>query len=304
MNSIMFSLLAAGFTALSSFFFRRNIDSSSKNYSASGYLTVFFLFSFLFSFSLSSDIWNFNINPIILGIGMVVGVLNSTLMLFTSRALKCGPSGLTFAFLNASAVFPGLILLLLLGSDYGFSWSVMQLIGMMLVLLGLFLGSKEESKNHTKASFAWLKYAIICFVVQILALTFIQARCVIFDCRALDGFFSGMIPTQADDIWFMPGQFGISFIMQFAMFLSEKKKFYKSEVIYGGLGGVANFTSTYLLLLATKYALPFEKGILFPCFAVAAMILCNVWANKFYKEEFNLKTNALCSLGIFMAISS
>lgn len=225
-------------------------------------------------------------------------------MLLTAQALKKGPAGLTFAFQNASAIFPGLILFLLLGSDFGFSCSYFQLTGMVLVLLGLFLGAKKESANQSGASSKWLKYALACFIIQILALTFIQARCVLFGCGEISGLFSDFTFTESDDVWFMPGQFGASFVMQTVIFLREDKRIQASEVIYGSLGGIANFSSTCLLLLATKFALPFEKGILFPCFAVASMILCNLWANRLYNEKFNLKTNALCSFGIFMAVSS
>ena len=171
-------------------------------------------------------------------------------------------------------------------------------------LIWPFLGAKKESDNQPKASSKWLKYALACFIVQILALTFIQARCILFDCDQTGGLFSDFTLTEADDVWFMPGQFGASFIMQAIIFLRESKKFQWNEVIYGCLGGITNFSSTLLLLLATKFALPFEKGILFPCFAVASMVLCNIWANKFYNEKFNLKINALCSFGIFMAVST
>ncbi len=303
MNSLVFSLLAAGCTSLSSLFFRKNADSSTASSSPSGYLVLFYFSSFILSFLLYPDIWQVNINLIILIIGGCVGLLSSTLMLLTSRALKQGPAGLTFAFQNASAIFPGLILFLFLGSDFGFSCSYLQLAGMALVLFGLFLGAKKESANYPQTSSKWLKYALACFMVQILALTFIQARCILFDCGEMGGLFSDFTFTEVDDVWFMPGQFGASFIMQTVIFLRENKKFQKSEVIYGCSGGIANFSSTCLLLLATKLAIPFEKGILFPCFAVASMILCNLWANRLYNEKFNLKTNALCSCGIFMAVS-
>jgi hypothetical protein len=304
MNSLVFSLLAAGCSSLSSLSFRKNADNSTISCSPSGYLVIFYFFPFILSFLCYPDIWKVNLNLIILAIGACVGLLSSTLMLLTSRALKQGPAGLTFAFQNASAIFPGLILFLLLGSDFGFSCSYLQLAGMVLVLFGLFLGAKKESASSPKASSSWLKYALACFVVQILALTFIQARCILFDCGGTGGLFSDFIPTEADDVWFMPGQFGASFIMQAVIFLREKKRFQTGEVIYGCLGGIANFSSTCLLLLATKFALPFEKGILFPCFAVTSMILCNIWANRLYNEKFNIKTNALCSFGIFMAVSS
>lgn len=306
MNSLAFSLLAAGCTSLHSLFFRKNVDSSinNKNYSPSGFLVLFFFSSLVCSLIFVQDLWKLNVNLVILAIGVCVGLFSSTLMLLTSQALKQGPAGLTYAFLNASAVFPGVILFLLLGSDFGFSCSYFQLAGMAIVLFGLFLGAKKESENQPRASSNWLKYALACFFIQILALTFIQARCILFDYGATSGFFADFTVTEADDIWFMPGQFGASFLMQTVIFLSERKKFQTKEVVYGSLGGTINFLSTYFLLLATKCALPFEKGILFPLFAVASMILCNIWANKLYKEKFNLKTNLLCALGIFMAVSS
>lgn len=303
MNSLLFSLSAAGFTSLYSFFFRKNVDNSNTT-SPSGYLVPFYLFSFILSCLLYPDIWKVKINLIILSIGGCVGILSSTLMVFTSRALKQGPAGLTFAFQNASAIFPGLILFLLLGSNFGFSCSFFQLSGMMLVLLGLFLGVKKQSINCPIASSKWLKYALACFIIQIITLTFIQARCILFDYGESGRLLSNFTITAADDVWFMPGQFGTSLIMQSVIFLFEKRKLQRSEIVYGSLGGIANFLSTCFLLLATKYALPVEKAILFPLFAVASMILCNFWANRLYNEKFNLKTNALCSFGIFMAVAS
>lgn len=301
MIALFFSLLAAGFTSLSSLFFRRNADNLATDGSPNGYLLLFYFISFILSFFFFPELLKFNINYTILIIGACVGFLNSILMLLTSRALKQGPAGLTFAFQNASAIFPGLILFSLLGSDFGFSCSYTQLVGMMLVLLGLFLGAKKEAPQ---ASSRWLKYALACFSVQIFALTLIQARCLLFSSSDATGFFSDFTLSESDDIWFMPGQFGASFILQSILFLKENKKLQIKEILYGSLGGFTNFGSTGLLLLATKFALPFEKGILFPCFAVASMMLCNFWANRLYKEEFNVKTNALCSFGIFMAVAS
>jgi len=302
MGSLFLSLFAAFAAALSSLFFRKNTDSLVKNGSANGYLLLFYFLSFVLSLFFYSDIWKLHINPIMLVLGASVGMLNAMLMILTSQALKQGPSGLTFAFLNASAIFPGLILFLLLGTGFGFSYSSLQFFGMVLVLFGLFLGTPRKSKDRPKASSQWLKYVLACFSVQIFALTFIQARCVLFNCS--ERIFSGYSVTEADDVWFMPGQFGAAFILQTVLFLREKKRLQKREIIYGSLGGIANFLSTCLLLLATKMALPLEKGVLFPLFAVACMISCNLWANRFYQENFNLKTTALCAFGIFLAASS
>lgn len=299
MSSLVFALLAAGCSGLSSLFFRKNADNSTDR-SAGGYLVLFYFSSFILSFLLYPAIWKTSINFTVLFMGMCVGLLSSLLLRLTFRALKKGPAGLTYAFQNASAIFPGLILFLLLGSNFGFTYSFIQIVGIGLVLIGLFLGASKE----TAGSFKWLKYALACFVTQIFALTLIQARCVLFDCSEIGGFISNFSIPETDDVWFMPGLFGTATLVQGLLFLREKKRIQKRETFFGCLGGIANFSSTGLLVLATKYALPFEKGILFPCFAVASMILCNLWANRLYKENFNFKTNILCSIGIFMAAAS
>jgi hypothetical protein len=304
MNSIAISFSAAGFSSLSSLFFRKNTDHATNGSSSSGYLVLFYIFSLALYFLFFPDIWEGQVSWIIVLIGVCVGLLSSTLMALTSEALQRGPAGLTFAFQNASAIFPGMILFLLLGPDFGFSCSVVQLIGMMLVLIGLFRGATEQSVRVADSSSEWLTYALACFIIQIAALTCIQARCVLFPDNDPRGVFSGFSVTEADDIWFMPGQFGASLIMQTILFLREKRKLQVPEIVYGSLAGVSNFASTGLLLLSTKLAMPFEKGILFPCYAVGSMVLCNIWAKVLYKERFNLKTNLLCSFGIFMAVYS
>lgn len=303
MNSIIVSVIAAGCTALSSLTFRRYVGLSESSRNPSGYLLLFYLFSFFLSFFLFPSIWSSQISYTMIAIGASVGILNSSLMLCTSRALKFGPAGLTYAFQNASAIFPGLILFTLFGTEFGFTCTPWQLVGMGLVLLGLFLGAKNETGQLSTVSGQWLKYAIACFLIQILALTFIQARCLLFG-LAGDGFFSQLSVTEAHDVWFMPAFFATSSLMQAILFFSQSRRLERGEILYGCLGGIANFSSTCLLLLATKWALPFEKGILFPCFAVSALIFCNIWATTLYNEKFNFKTNILCSLGIFLAVAN
>lgn len=309
MNALFFVLLAAVCASLSSLAFRKNTDSSVTNQSPNGYLILFYFSSFLLSFLYDPKIWNTNINFTILGIGACVGILSSSLMFLTSKALKQGPAGLIFAFQNASAIFPGLILFLLFGSNFGFSFTLMQLLGIALALFGLFWGarhasdtqySSSASSTDNRQSIKWLKYTLLCFVVQISALTLIQARCLLFDAQQLGEFFSQLAITEADDVWFMPGLFGAALIIQVIIFFNENKKIQRNEMLYGLYGGFANFSSTCLLLIATKFAGPFEKVMIFPCFAITAMILCNIWANRIYKEKFNFATNFLCSCGIFM----
>jgi hypothetical protein len=232
--------------------------------------------------------------------GGIAGFFSVALMLLTAEALKTGPSGLTFAFQNASSVFPGIILYLIFGSEFGFLLLYLQFIGIFFVLLGLYLGSRSSSEESHPITSSWIKYALGCFVVQALALTFIQGRCVLFSCAGSSHFYSSLAIDQSADIWFMPGQFGVGLILQSIITFYKGQGIKKREILYGSMGGITNGLSTFLLLTATKYALPSQQGLLFPTFAVTTIILCNIWANRIYKEKFNFAANACCSLGILI----
>lgn len=295
--------MAACCASLSNLFFRMNADNRPSTHSPACFLVFYYLSSFIISLVAYPPMWAVGVNVPILIIGSIVGILNSTLMSLIFQALKRGPAGLTFAFQNAGAIFPGLIMFLLLGSDFGFSCSLTQLFGMILVLAGLFLDAKKKSADQHKPSSKWFSYALAALAIQIVALCCIQGRCLLFGRDGTGGFLGDFTLTEADDAWFMPGQFGASFLMQLFVFFQKKPSFQKKELYYGIGGGIGNFGSTWLLLLATQFATPFQEGIIFPCFAVTSMVLCNIWSNKLYQEPLVLKTNALCALGIFVASS-
>lgn len=306
MNALFFSILASACASSSNLFFRKS-SAQSVNESSAGYLLFFYFGSFMLSFVLNPFIFSDSLNLLMFGFGMGVGVLNMGLMYLTSRALKTGPAGLTFAFQNTSAVFPGIILYLIFGAEYGFTYSFTQMLGVLLVVYGLFIGARCKSINKTSetptSSFksSWIKYALACLGVQILALTLIQLRCIFFEYpgESLSHSFS---LASREDVSFLIGQFGTAFLIQFICFVSQGITWPQKAAFYGSLGGVSNFLSTALLLLATKWALPFEQGILFPCFAVGTIILSNLWANRLYQEKFNILSNVICACGILMSL--
>ncbi len=291
MNAILLSLGAAGCAASTNLFFRMN---TARVNSVNGFLVLFYLSAFIFSFALAPEIINTKINLTIVGIGAIVGTLNVGLMFLTSHALQKGPAGLTYAFQNASAVFPGLVLFAIFGIQFGFSCSTLQILGICLVIVGLFIGTVGQGEQ--KASFKWLSYAVACLLVQIVALSLIQGRCVLFQ----------MDPElERQDLWFMPAQFGTALVLQSLVLVIElrkNKKVFKEEILFGSLAGLTNFGSTMLLLLATKYAAPHETSILFPFFAVATIILCNSWASLLYGEKFQYLSNAICAAGVFLSL--
>lgn len=303
MRALIFSILASVFTAFSCLCFRINTGKNPSR-DTSAYLMFFFLAAFLSSLLISPNLSSQSFNGVIVGVGASVGFLSAMMMLLTFSALKRGPAALTFAFQNASGIFPGVLLFLLVGSDFGYSCTPLQFAGLLIVLGSLFWGAIKEAKTLPKASQSWIYYGLGCFLVQVLVLTLIQGRCLLFGCQeGGHSFFSDFTISQAEDVWFMPGQFAAAFLFMLIFFLKKSRKISGNEVLYGSLGGLGSFGSTLMLLLATKYAVAYEQTILFPLFAVASMVFCNVWATLIYGERFDLRTNLFCAIGVYMGIA-
>lgn len=296
MGSLFIVLLASFCAACSSYCIRKNGEYFPN---AKGYLFIHYLVGFVFSFLASLEILSLQWSPIILFIGSVTGLFHVLLMRTISRAILRGPSGLTFAFLNSGSIFPAFILYCLFGNEFGFDINYQQITGMLLVVLGLFLASKNQSRGSVKVTKDWIKYTVACFLLQILILTVFKWRC-LFTCEGSHLLLPQGI-TQDDDLWFMPGFFGMATIAQFVLFAKDRRKLYFEESVLGFFGGIANAGSTFLLLIAAQWAVtPMENGILFPLFAITTILLCNLWGKKLYKEEFNLLANSLCCMGVLI----
>ncbi len=307
MNFLLIILYAASFAALNNLIFRFN---SSKSTNINSYMSALYLFSFLLSLLfLNKEIeWNWTI----VSIGMVVGVLNVCLMYLTALALKDGPSGAVFAFQNGAALFPGLILFLIFGPSYGYSLSQFQILGIILIVIGLYSFARNISPSPTLSievsasqvkntpSYKWLPYALAAFSFQVLALTLIQWRCLLFS-NCADHFLIPIRLPEATDSFFMPSFFATAFILQVSVLIYQKQSFNWREASYGLGGGIANSLSTFFLMMATKRALPNEQTFLFPLFAVIVIILCSAWAKLIYKEKFDLVSISFCASGILIS---
>jgi hypothetical protein len=300
MKGVGFSMLASFAAAVSNLFFHKNSHASQGDHDVHQYLFFYYFVALVLALIIDKKILYCAPSLVALGIGGIVGVLNILTMYAVSTAMQHGPSGLTFAFQNAGSIFPGVVLAVLFGERFGFNFSSYQAAGIMLVILGLCIGSMKLQRDAV-ISGKWLLFALSCFVCQIIALTLLQGRTILFDQSNL-GLFNCFAISKEDDIWLLVGQFTASFLLQFLFVVKKVRCWNFSAVKYGSLGGVANFASGYLLLFATKFAQAFECSIILPCFSVATILLCNIWARVFNDEQFNLQSNALCSFGILVGI--
>lgn len=294
MLSLIITFFAATLSSVSNWSFRKKFELSDKT---EGFLFYYYLITFFLAIFINWRVFFEPANFTMLGLGSLAGAMNVLVMYFTAEALKKGPSSLTFAFQNASCVFPSLLLALFFGEPFGYTFNSFQLLGIILVVFGLFMGSTQRNK---KTSALWFFLAIACLGSQVLTLTFIQGRCILFKCQGMDHFLARYAVLETADVWFLPAQFGMAALLQGLLYLKMRNPLKKQEIKYAGLAGSLNGLSSFLLLLATKWAIGFENLILLPLFSVSVIILCNLWAHKLYGEKLYYTTMAACILGIFL----
>lgn len=289
--------LASVFASLSSLALSKTLYRGA---SVGGYLFFYFLSGFLIS-SLLNGIFFSHIPPSfpMISLGLAVGFLISLLMFAMGKALQNGPSGLTFSFQNSGAVLPPLLLAFIFNKSFGFSLSLVNLIGMALVILGLFWAAFGHAKIFIRKT--WIVYALLTFIVQGLILSIFQWRCLLFQEGLPNHILIPFSCPSSADLWFMPALFFSAWIYQALRFsYSEKRLPQFPEIIGGSLGGIANGLSTFLLLKVTRFASMDEKTMLFPLFTVAVVLLCNLYGRVFYQEKILWKANVLAALGIFI----
>ena len=145
MLAILFILFASSFASLANFFVRKNLESQGK---LNGYFIAGFLCSLLASLITNySHFFHVPVSMPMLGAGAATGLLIVLLMNLTAKTLTKGPAGLTFAFQTIGSVFPALILFLTFGTAYDFTLSPLMIVGLILVVVGLFLAAKQPKET-------------------------------------------------------------------------------------------------------------------------------------------------------------
>lgn len=298
MSTFLWVALAAAAASVSSFAVAQSLR---KGASIRGYLLIYFFICFLVACGINGLFtFQHSFCPSVCVLGSMAGFSSVGLMILLGKALHKGPPGLTLAFLNSSSIVPPILMALIFKAPFGFTLTLGNLFGMVLVILGLFWAAKRSSQEPFPKK--WLFYTLFAFGFQVLMLTLFQWRS-LFIKEDLGSHL--LIPfhcTAEDDLWFMPSMFFVAFLFQLAFFLSEKR-FPKMVEIKGGLvGGIANALSTFFLLTATTLAVAYEKTMLFPLFTVLVILLCNLCSRILYKEAVHWKANACCALGIFIGL--
>ena len=290
-------LIAISFASLANFFIRKNIES---NGTSSGYLICSFGFSFL---TLGVSYKNLLLTPIsyeMIGTGCMAVLLISLMLRITLATLRFGASGLTIAFQISGSIFPGLVLYFVFGESFGFAINSSLIIGLLLVIVGLFWStSLEQTKSPSKKGL-WLLLVISIFIIHLAFVSLVQARSLLFT-KTPDHSLLFFRCSPEQDIWFMVGMLSIPFFLEFLTKINSARWPTKLELIYGSCGGLSNGLATYCLLFATEAANPTLKNLLFPIFSVGIIVLCNLWGQLFFKEKVNWRANFLSLSGILLA---
>ena len=292
--AILIVLLAAVFAAISNFFMRRTLDGGGT---PQGFLLLQFGTSLILNLAVCPQaIQDIGRAGPVLGIGAVAGLCVFGMMCATGRALASGPPGLTFAALNAATVLPGPVMAILFGMAFGFDLTTAQMVGLFLVLLGLFWAAR-----HERAPWRWVVPSGVALLLHATLMVIMQWRCLLM--RA-DLPAHHLLPIRLDtsmEGWFLPGMFLAAFVAQILFFgVTERRWPRTAEWINGLAGGAANGAGAWCLVQGIVAATGPEHVMIFPLFAIAIIAFTNGWSRWLYREKVSWGATALCGLGILV----
>jgi multidrug transporter EmrE-like cation transporter len=301
MFGIQLMVLASVFVAASNFFMRKSIDSKGTS---KAFLMVQLFLVFCVAVILNPvRSGNYEWSSCMAAFGVAGGVVLALMMASLGRALETGPPGLTFAALNTSTVMPSLVMVTLFGAPFGYSYTLWNGLGSLLVVLGLFWAGRQAKHSNKKQM--WISFVTAAFFLHVIFLVFLSWRALFINFPGEVGLFLSFDMDEARNEWFMPMVFLTAAIFQAAIyFFAEKRWPNNSELLYGVLGGLTNGIGTFFMIRATEISTPFEHAMIYPIFAVTIIVLCNLWGQYLYKEKVNWYANGLCVLGLIIGTVS
>ena len=134
--AISWMLVSGIFGAISNLCIRQNIDEKG---SSKAFFTFYLFFTCFVTILLhpvrtSSYGWNMQV----IFIGFLAGISLGAMKLMLGKALKKGPSSLTFAAVNSASVMPVIVIVLISGKIIDYKLSYADFLGSILVIIGLF----------------------------------------------------------------------------------------------------------------------------------------------------------------------
>ncbi len=294
---ILFVVFAALLAATSNLCMRRSIDAGG---SSRIYLVVQLTFSFFVMILLNPvRAHDFGWNGTVVALGLFGGLMLGVLMWGIGKALETGPPGLSIAILNASSIMPAIAMALLFGMTFGHTYTLWNAVGSILVLFGIMWAGWTREKNQKQM--LWAIFALLIFAVHTVYLIYLQWWAMILTPELP---MTRFLPFHVDSShiqWFMPAIFFVAALFQWFVFLTqERRRPSRAELSYGLMGGIANGGCAFFLILAPQVALQWEQAMIFPIFSVGTLLVCNLWAQAFYKERVNWKANTLCVTGLIV----
>lgn len=291
---LLFAALAGISGSIFSYAMRKSLDGggSSRSFTFVQLLISFVMALFLGPIRNQHYEWN----GLMALTGFLIGIFYAGILASLGKALERGPAGLMFAIVNSACVMPALLLTALFGPDFGFTYTFIHAIGSFLVIFGL-VWSAKKSLSQVVTGTAWIPYSLIAFILQALFLTALQWRSIhIMPGHQEHAFLLPLTEGDAATEWFLP----MVFLGAALMTGMGYKKPSAAEMKCGFFGGLFNGCSLFCITLATEFATPFEKTLLFPASAVTVILLCTAWGQALYKEEPNWRARVVSAVGVVL----
>lgn len=293
----VFVALTSLFIALSNLFIRKSVDAGGGEgdpYLFERLAVSGVAISLIAVFNLGY--FPFNLKMALLG--ALAGIMLGSLMWSTGRTLKFGPPGLSLMIINTACVVPPILMALAFGAPYGFDYTIYNLIGSIVIVFGMLLGSIHERFGLSRK---WLLWLGVTFLLHALYLTYFQYRSLLLKADPSSSPLLFCCSPDGADI------FGIALFAAAAFYQlllpRNRKEFSLSPYLIWGIGGgIINGLGSFFMLKSTEYATTTaEKTLLFPIYLILLITFCNAWGALLYREKISWLSTAIIAVGILIS---
>lgn len=288
---------------LANFLIRQTIEVSStkKDTLLSLRLGSTAFFSLLVVFPHLLTCWN----PFVVAVGVIAGISQGLMMRFSVRCMALGPSSLVLAIQNACCIIPAILMFSLFGENFGFTYTVLNAVGSILIAGGLFFAYLPKF-SKTKKEFGYSLNLIYLTLCQVIFLTLFQWFALLQknDLPPHVLLFNPVSPEEAYP--FLPVCFATAFLINASLAkvnFKDSSLSFKNHIFLGCCGGAAGAFGGKLLELAANHAAtPLENRLLFPLLAVSQVAFCSLWSTYLFSEKIVWPAFCVALVGLFVGL--